>query len=69
MSETVTLVKKQRTKCRSCEFYRRVKKGHWHEPDWKSGAGQCVHPNFLFCPFARNITGGRSLYKPRRNER
>lgn len=59
------IVKKRRTKCRSCWYYKRVKKGYWHEADWKSGAGYCSHPDFLLCPFSQNITGTRNLYRPK----
>ena len=58
-------VKKRRTKCRSCKYYIRVKKGLWQEPDWVSKAGHCKNENFLFCKWAYNITGGRDLYEPR----
>lgn len=60
-----TKVKKRRTKCRSCKYYRRVKKGRWEESDWESKAGHCTNENFLFCRWAYNITGGRDLYEPR----
>ena len=58
------IVKKQGTKCRSCGFYLRVKKGHWKEPDWKSKAAICSHPDFKRCKHINTIIGEKDYYKP-----
>lgn len=58
------VMKRQRTKCRSCGFYRRVKKGHWQEPDWESGAGICTNPRAARCKYINTIIGEEDYYEP-----
>ena len=56
--------KRRRTKCRSCGYYRRVKKGHWNEPDWVSEAGVCLNPRFARCKHINTIIGEDDYYEP-----
>lgn len=58
-------VKRRRTKCRSCGFYRRVKQGHWSKPDWESEAGKCVNPSFARCKYINTIIGEEDYYEPK----
>lgn len=60
----VLMVKRRRTKCRSCFFYRRVKKGLWNVPDLKSGAGICLNPRQARCKYINTIIGEEDYYEP-----
>lgn len=56
------------TKCRVCENYRRIKKGDWNIPDWKSNAAICIHPEFQSCDYRYNLIGRRNFFKLKQSE-